>query len=174
MQQVTGFMSNDFGIVNPQGVQVGRVHTIGSGAKRFFMGSREFQLFDADGGYLLGIKDLVTFGRDRWELRDTAGAPLADIVRRFTFFMKKIDVQVVDGPLLQVQAADIFDFGFGITADGVEIARTSRQWAGVGNTLLGRDRYVLNFRPDVRPRDRVAIIGAMIALDLMRQKDQSS
>lgn len=174
MQQITGFMTNDFAIQDPDGTPIGNVHTTGSGIGRFFMGSRSFELYDADGRLLLSINDVLTFGRDRWELDHPDGSRFADIVRKFTFFIKKVDVQVIDGPLVQIESSDIFEFGFGITVGGAEIARTSRQWAGIGNALLGRDRYVLSFRPEVLRRDRLAVIGAVIAVDLMRQKDKSN
>lgn len=172
-QQITGFMSNDFDIFDERGATVGRVHTGGSGAKRFLMGSREFEIYDADGRYLLKIDDTVSLGRDRWQLLDSGGAVFADIVRRFAFMVKKVDVDIVDGPQLALRSSDLFDFSFGVSAGDVEIARTDRQWAGVGNALLGHDRYVLHFRHDVTRRDRLAIIGTMIALDLMRQKSSN-
>ena len=81
MQQITGFMSNDFDILDGTGEQVaGHVTTSGSGLSRFFAGSRSLDVVDADRTPLLHVEDPPGIGFDRFELSAPDGTPLASLV----------------------------------------------------------------------------------------------
>ena len=71
---------------------------------------------------------------------------------------------------------DFFSREFNVVdADDEEIvAQASRERAGFAKALLGHDRYALYYPADTSPDRRLAILGGMIALDLMRAKDASS
>lgn len=46
--------------------------------------------------------------------------------------------------------------------------------AGIGRGLLGHSCYVAVLNPTMPPRERLAVIGGLIALDLMRAEDSDS
>ncbi|WP_341854789.1 hypothetical protein [Brachybacterium sp. GPGPB12] len=79
MQQVTGFMSNDFDILDGAGEHaVGHVTTTGGGVARFFSGARSLRVADADGTPLLRVEDPPGIGVDRFELSAPDGTPVAE------------------------------------------------------------------------------------------------
>src|SRR5699024_6404680 len=120
MQQITGFMSNDFDIPDSAGERavahvatgagrlspflagtrslpvpageraVGDVATGGRGLSRFVAGSRSLDVSDADGTPLLHVEDPPDIGLDRFELSHPDGAPLAQMQSRFTLFSTRV------------------------------------------------------------------------------------
>lgn len=170
MRQVTAFMTNNFDILDRQGEVVGTVITGGSTASRFFMGSRSLTVTEADGRPVLSIEDTVNFGRDTFELADPHGRPLAHLRKRFSFFASRVDMHLADGTVVELHG-NVLSFNFEFRIGELVPARVSRQWSGFGNALLGRSRYMLAFEPDVPPHARAAIIGGVVALDLIRGKE---
>lgn len=170
MQQVTNFNSNDFAVLDAYGAPVGHVRTGGSGAARFFTGSRELDLLDGDGTPLAHISDPMNFGRDRFEVTYPDGRHLAEVLKRISMFSTKVDVSVCDGSELQLQGNFIgFDFRFMLGE--WEIAAVSRQWGGVAAGLLGHSRYALRIREDAPDPVRRAVLSGCVVLDLIRAKN---
>ncbi|MGC5628640.1 LURP-one-related/scramblase family protein [Georgenia sp. Z1344] len=163
MHQVTSFLSNDFDILDEHDRAVGRVLTTGSG---FWGGSRTFEVADADGTVLMHVEDTRDWGRDRYVLTDGAGSALAHVVQRSAFFATKVEIEVTDGGLLELHGS-FWDFDFEVVDGGTRVARVSRSSAGF---LSGKDRYVVELEDRAGPRERLAVIGATIALDLIRGK----
>lgn len=172
LQQVTSFMSNNFDIFNQNGEAVGIIATSGSAMSRMFMGSRTLQVTEADGRPVVKIEDTVNFLRDTFELTDPAGRPLAHLRKRFTFFKQRVDMHLADGTVVELHGS-IFDFNFEFRIGQGSPAQVSRQWSGIGNALIGRSTYTLAFADDVPPHLRAAIIGGVVALDLIRAKQSS-
>src|SRR5690625_2820707 len=82
LQQITGFMSNAFDILDGAGQRVvGHVTTTGGGLARLIAGSRSLDIFDADGTPLLHVEDPIGIGFDRFELSTPDGAALARVTR---------------------------------------------------------------------------------------------
>ena len=50
----------------------------------------------------------------------------------------------------------------------------SRGACRVAEALLGRERYVLGFSPQVPVPEKLGTIGAVIALDLIRAKERNN
>lgn len=171
MQQITTFMSNNFDVLDQHGEAVGVITTSGSVGSRMFMGSRSLTVTEVDGRPVLSLEDTVNFGRDTFELADAHGHPLAHLRKRFTFFRRQVDMHLADGTVVELHGS-VFDFNFEFRVGEVVPARVTRQWAGLGNALLGRSQYSLTFTPDAPPHLRAAIIGGVIALDLIRAKDE--
>jgi len=170
MQQITGFMSNDFDILDGGGEQVvGRVTTTGGGLSRFFGGSRSLDVADVGGTPLLHVEDPRGIGFDRFVLTTGNGAPLAEVTSRFAVLSTRVSIAVADGTPLELHGNMMgLDFEFRV-GDAVA-ARASREWAGLSRGFLGHSRYVLSIDPTVPPQLRAAIIGGSIVLDLIRQK----
>ncbi|HEX7351049.1 hypothetical protein [Brachybacterium sp.] len=173
MQQISGFMSNDFDILDGAGEQtVGRVTTTGGGLSRLVAGSRSLDVADADGTPLLHVEDPFDIGFDRYTLT-TNGAPLAEVSSRFAIMSTRVSIDVADGTPLELHG-DMMGMDFEFRVGEAVAARASREWAGLSRGFLGHSRYVLSIHPTVPPQLRLAIIGGSIALDLIRQKKSNN
>lgn len=173
MDQVRTFMANDFAVHDAAGARVGEIRTQGSALSRMFLGSRQLSVHDADGSRVVLVDDVVNFGRDRFALLDGQQRQLGEVVKEFTVFRKRLTIRLADGEVLDVEGR-MFDFDFRITGAGGPVGQVSRQWAGVAAGLLGRSRYVVTFAPGVPAQLRAAVIGAVVAIDLIRAKEQDS
>lgn len=174
MQQVTGFLSNDFAILDPAGERaVGHVTTTGDGLTRFFAGSRSLDVAAADGTPLLHVEDPPGIGFDRFELSAPDGTPLASLQSRFSVLSTKVGMTLADGFALELHG-DMLGLDYEFRAGDAVAARASREWAGFSRGFLGHSRYVLGFDPTVPPHLRLAIIGGCIVLDLIRAKRSRS
>ncbi len=165
MQQVTGFMSNDFAIENGEGDVVAYGHTRGSAASRMFRGNRQLEIHDLDGTPLFRVEDPMTLGRDRYRVTGPQGEPIAEIVQRISFFR----TSVADGTDLQLDGS-LSGFSFRLMAGQAPVASVDRKWAGFGRAMLGRSRYAVELDPGMPEVVRHAVIGSVIALDLIRDK----
>ncbi|MBK0332803.1 hypothetical protein I8D64_15480 [Brachybacterium sp. MASK1Z-5] len=174
MQQITGFMSNDFDILDASGQQaIGHVTTTGGGLSRLVAGSRSLDVSDADGTPLLHVQDPVGIGFDRFELSSPDGAALAAVRKRFSMLRTKVDLTLADGRVLEL-SGNVLGFDFQFAMQGAVAATVSRSWAGIGRGILGHSRYVLAIEPSVPADLRLAIIGGTITLDLIRRKQENN
>lgn len=172
IDQVTNVMSNDFAISDADGQQVGSIRTEGNALKRMFLGSRRLLVLDDDGTALLRLEDTMTLGRDRMEITDGDGRPLASLVKRMSFLKSRITV-VVDDTELDL-TGNMWGFDFTMSGPRGELATVARSWSGLGKALLGHSRYVVRLTPGVPARERQAVLGSVIALDLIREKESRS
>lgn len=175
LQQFRSGFSPEFDILNDQEQVVGMVGGTESGARRFFLGPREFDVLDADGRRLAHISDVRDFWRDTYEIVRGDGSMLATVTRKMGFFSRRFSIALSTGEEFMVEG-DFFGREFNVVdADDEEIvAQASRERAGFAKALLGHDRYALYYPAGTSPDRRLAILGGMIALDLMRAKDASS
>ncbi|WP_221584714.1 LURP-one-related/scramblase family protein [Microbacterium sp. G2-8] len=167
-QQTRNFSKNDFAIMDGQGQQIAHVETGGSTMGRMFMGARELTVFDGPGNPLIHIRDTVTFGRDRMEILDADGTLLANLVKRIAFFKTHVTLDV-QGEEIHLEG-NIFGFDFQIVGQYGVMASASRQWSGMGAALMGMSTYGVQLAPNLTETQRKAIIGATLALDLIREK----
>ncbi|PFG18571.1 LURP-one-related/scramblase family protein [Serinibacter salmoneus] len=168
VDQVTGFMSNNFAVSDMSGRQVGHIHTEGSALGRMFAGSRDFTVVD-ETGWVLHLHDTMNWWRDRMEIRDGEGIALAEVVKRLAFFRTSCTV-TLDGSALDLTGS-LRGMDFTLTGPRGTLATISRQWAGISRAFLGRSRYVVSMSPDLSHRERRALLGSVIALDLIRAKE---
>jgi uncharacterized protein YxjI len=169
IQQVTGFMSNDFAIEDAQGRPVASIRTTGSMASRFLGGSRRFEVADLSGAGLFHVHDPMTWGRDRYRVTTPDGSPIAELVQRVAFFKTSVQVSVVDGTELRLEG-NFFDHSYRLLVGEHMVAAVDRKWAGLGKALLGHSRYAVQLDPGMPDLVRYAVIGSVIALDLIRDK----
>lgn len=172
MQQRKNFMSNDFDIHDEHDNVIGHVATHGSAAGRFFMGSRTLSVLDLDGSPLAVVTDPVNLGFDKFEIHWADGVPLAQVRKRFTLIHKRVDIEVANGPVIELKGR-LFDFDITFNVGGNAVAQATRQWAGFGRGFLGHSRYALMFTVPTPPREKLALIGGMLALDLIREKENN-
>lgn len=169
-QQTKNFSKNDFAIHDAAGVQVAHVETGGSTLGRMFTGARELTVFDGPQNPVIMVKDTMTMGRDRFEIFDGNGSPLASLVKRITFLKTRVTISML-GEELDLLGS-VWDFDFQITnAQGV-LGTVSRKWSGMGNAFLGMSTYALQLGGNLSVQHRQAIIGSVLALDLIREKQK--
>ena len=168
IQQTKNLMKNDFAILNGEGVQVAYVETGGSALGRMFAGSRQLTVFDGPDNPVLQVKDTMSVGRDRMEIMDGQGNQIATLVKRITFFKTKVTVDF-QGEEIDLDG-NLWDFEFQISARGQVIATVSRSWSGLGNALIGMSTYSVRLAPNLSPGHRLMTVGAVLALDLIREK----
>lgn len=172
IDQVTSFMRDDFAIWDAHGQQVGHILTQGSALSRMFMGSRQLSVANPDGSPLLTVDDVPNFGRDTFDLLSPTGERFGEVVKEFTLFTKRLSVHI--GQESMELQGSFFEREFSIVGSGGEAARVSRSYPGIGAALLGHERYVLSFSPDLPFALRAGSLGAVIALDLIRQKERNA
>ncbi|MCZ9309568.1 LURP-one-related/scramblase family protein [Corynebacterium uberis] len=176
LQQVSAMASNNFEITDSSETVVGTVVTEGSALGRAFLGARELTICDDTGATVVHISDTPNFLHDTYELSDAAGAPLAHLDRRYAFFSDGLNASLADGTTLTL-SGKVFSFDFTVTrGDDTHppIATISRQWAGLGRGLLGHSRYALSFDPHTLAKLRAAVLGTVVALDLLRAKKNNN
>lgn len=168
IDQVTNLLSNDFAVSDADGRRIGRIHTEGSVIGRIVKGSRRLVVIDEDEAPLLRLRDTMNMGRDRMEITDATGQPLATLVKKITLMRSRFSVELDGVPLDLI--GNMWGFDFTMTGPRGTLATVSRSWSGVGRALLGHSRYVVELSPDLAPRERQAVLGTVIALDLVRAK----
>lgn len=173
LQQVRSFLTNDFDILDAEGSPVATIHTEGSTLSRMFRGSRELTVLENDQPVLRITDEVNIFSRDTYTVADGSGAPLATLTRLFTFASKKIQVDLSDGVSL-LCTGSLFSRSFTIARGDAVAARIERRMPGIAEALMGHDRYALSMDPTLPPIYRGAIIGTVIAIDLMSAKDQAA
>ncbi|WHS51234.1 phospholipid scramblase-related protein [Rothia sp. SD9660Na] len=169
VQQTRSFMSNDFEMQSQDGRVLGRVLTTGSTAGRLLKGNRTFDLVDDRGNLLIKIVDPFDFGLDRYELQNPDGSVFAHVQKQFSFMRKRLTIEL-PGLTLELEGS-LFEYDFNITVNGHVAARVAREWGGLVAGLRGKSRYGVNFDPSAPEPVRLAILGGLVALDLIRAKD---
>lgn len=169
-QQTKNFSKNDFAILDAHGMQVAHVETGGSALGRMFAGARELTVFDGPEKPVIKVKDTMTMGRDRFEIFDGNGGPLASLVKRITLFKTRVTISML-GEDLDLRGS-VWDFDFQITGSQGVLGTVTRQWSGMGNALMGKSTYALQLASNLGTQQRQAIIGSVLALDLIREKQQ--
>lgn len=171
-QQTKNFSKNDFAIFDATGSQVAHVETGGSALGRMFVGARELTVFDGPNNPVIQVKDTMTMGRDRFEILDGQGSPLASLVQRITFIKTRVSISML-GEELELLGS-VWDFDFQITGARDVLGTVSRQWSGMGNALMGKSTYALQLDTNLTVPQRQVIIGSVLALDLIREKQNRS
>ncbi|MFW0112552.1 LURP-one-related/scramblase family protein [Rothia sp. P5766] len=169
IQQTRSFLSNDFALEDERGMVLGRVHTTGSLAVNFLKGNRSFDLVDDRGQPLLTIRDPFDLGLDRYELYKPDGSFFAHVQKHFSFLTKRLSIEL---PQLTLNLeGNLLEYSFNIMAGSTVAAQVSRQWGGLTSAIRGKSRYGVHLDPVAPAEVRLAIIGALVALDLIRAKD---
>jgi uncharacterized protein YxjI len=169
--QTKSFSKNDFSITDVQGQEVARVATGGSALSRAFMGARQLTVLDGPENPIIQVKDTVTFGRDRMEILDGAGKPLASLVKRVTLLKTRVTIDV-GSEQIDLQG-DFLGFDFQLVGTQGVWATISREWSGADKALLGKSTYSVEITPLLEAPARRVIIGSVLALDLIREKQKS-
>ena len=172
VDQVTSFVTNDFAIRDIQGNPIGGVVTEGGLGANLFLGNREFSIVDYETGTVAArIVDVMNLWKDTYQVLSPQGHLLVDIIKEITFFHTKLTLAMFDGTRLAVNG-NFFEFEFQVHGPRGMVATISRSWDGAVNYLIGRERYVLSFAYGTPLVVRQGILGAAVAVDLIRAKDR--
>ncbi|RRD50697.1 LURP-one-related/scramblase family protein [Arachnia propionica] len=174
LQQQRQLWRNDFSVLDGQGREIGRVVGTDTGAGRFFLGNRNFVLVDASQQVLAHLHDPFNWGRDTFSITLPDGQPLAHLRKEFSMFRKRISLALGDGTPLEVTGS-FWDRDFEISdTAGNLMARADRKRRTLSEAFLGQDRYQINLTPGLAPGPRLAILAAIIAVDLIRDKEDNA
>jgi Protein of unknown function (DUF567). len=177
VQQTRAGASTEFNIEDAQGALIGLIScTQKSGVRQFFGGAREFDLLEADGTRLAHLSDDRKIWRDTYTLLRADGSQLATVSKQAKLFSRRITTTLTTGEELLVESKGSFsDRELNITSNrsGNVVAQASRERVGFAEALRGHDRYVLHV-PSLSPELRLAILGTVVALDMMRAKEETA
>ena len=174
VDQVRGFLNDSFAIADVHGQPTGWIRSEGGTASRLLMGNRKFLVEDADGAPVVRLNDVVSFGRERMQITAPDGSDLATLIQKISFLKTRIKLELANGRELQMDGS-FFERDFTITSPELgEVARVGRQYRDIGQSLLGRERYVLQFAPQLEPWQRATVIGAVIGIDIIRAKARNN
>ncbi|BCR82455.1 LURP-one-related/scramblase family protein [Arachnia rubra] len=177
VQQTRAGASTEFNIEDAQGALIGLIScTQKSGVRQFFGGAREFDLLEADGTRLAHLSDDRKIWRDTYTLLRADGSQLATVSKQAKLFSRRITTTLTTGEELLVESKGSFsDRELNITSNrsGNVVAQASRERVGFAEALRGHDRYVLHV-PSLSPELRLAILGTVVALDMMRAKEEAA
>ena len=177
VQQTRAGASTEFNIEDAQGALIGLIScTQKSGVRQFFGGAREFDLLEADGTRLAHLSDDRKIWRDTYTLLRADGSQLATVSKQAKLFSRRITTTLTTGEELLAESKGSFsDRELNITSNrsGNVVAQASRERVGFAEALRGHDRYVLHV-PSLSPELRLAILGTVVALDMMRAKEEAA
>lgn len=174
LQQQRQLWRNDFSILDGQGRVIGQVVGTDTGADRFFLGNRNFVLLDSSQQVLAHLHDPFNWGRDTFSITLPDGQPVAHLRKEFSVFRKRISLALGDGTPLEVTGS-FWDRVFEISdTAGNPMARADRKRRTLSEAFLGRDMYQINLTPGLPPGPRLAILAAIIAVDLIRDKEEKA
>lgn len=165
VQQASDWFSTGFDIQDEDGNVVGGVTSTDSGVMKFLGSDRNFVLHETTGAPVAHLSDPMNWGRDRYEIADATGEPLAELVQEWGFFRSSLSLSVADGTLFSL-TGEVFGFNYTVDGPDGQAAQISREWAGLAMSLLRQDRYVVAFSPRTPPVHRAAILSCAIALDM--------
>ncbi|WP_245625763.1 phospholipid scramblase-related protein [Corynebacterium lowii] len=92
--------------------------------------------------------------------------------KRFSFFRNKVDMHLADGRKVELNGS-LWDYDFRFELEGMTLAAVTRTWGGLGRALMGHSRYHLQFTPGLGEELHAAVLGGVVALDLIREKREN-
>jgi uncharacterized protein YxjI len=120
-------------------------------------------LEDAEGHELAKIQSRIMRVRDTMEVEDPDGNRMALVKKAMiTPFRERWDVEVADGPDLEVQG-NVVDHEYTFTDGRTPVASVSKKWFRVADT------YGVEIAAD---QDPVPVLAATVALDMMTHEDR--
>ena len=169
LQQLRAVTRSDFHFLDAAGAPIA---TVTGGNHSFFMGTRELYVSDVTGP-VFHLTDPVDFMLDTFEFFAPNGQPLGRVKQRMAVMNQAFDVEVFDGSRLHLERR-AFSHDITFTLGQFVVGRAAQQWAGFTSFMLGRDQYGLQYDPGAPPHHRIAMLAALLALDLHDAKQQNS
>nr|WP_120491252.1 phospholipid scramblase-related protein [Corynebacterium lactis] len=175
IRQSRTFLRDDFFIFDPNGRKVATIAESGSELKKLFGLTRRFHVAGVEGDGRVGtpifeVSDPYNIIGDSYTIFDCPGGEQLATVRRgliplrarLTLSIEGFDDIEIDGGIMA--------FDFRLTSGGREIARIDKKWNGLAKEFFGKQTYVLHLAPELGRQQRIGIIGAVLAIDLVKSK----
>lgn len=174
IEPIRQFFRVDFVVLGQDRRILGRLLSSGGALGRAMFGNREFVLVDANDQVLAHIADPVNLWRDSFEVISPDGAVLARVRNESVLFGPRLSISLSDEPPLEISGS-LWDREYEISSSsGSSLAHATRARQGCLQLLSSNDTYQLTFRPQVPPQHRLAILGAVLAVDLIRMKARAA
>lgn len=169
VKQTKAMGRDTFAIENPAG------ELLGSARQTLKLGdlvkaSRGVEVFDANGTHLLTIEDPVNLIRDTYVVH-LANPPmqLAKLTKRFAWIGSRFDVHIAGFPDVRIEGRP-FNLNYTLTSQGQPFAQVDAEYSGIGRAVMGKTSYRLRMEQLLDERQRAAVIGIALAIDMRRAK----
>ena len=175
--------SANYTIHHPQGAPLAHVSEEASTAKKVvrFLSKiddklgRTLHVTDPGGVPLLTIRKDFAFAMPTTNVLGPQGEPIGQISKDMSFFKPKFTLEDPGGQPVATIAGDFFSREFGIVdMNGVELARITKQFAGLQELFSEADRYVMQMVQNVQGPFRALIVATSIAVDIVLHENANT
>lgn len=171
VRQLRTMLSNEFTITDAAGTPAATVHTEGGAFKRLFRSAR-LRIKDVSGADLLKIHDPLNIFKDRIDFFDPEETKVAHLSKDFTLLRPAYTLHAY-GQTYTI-SGKFWEFEYRIEHEGRVIATIDRSFDNLGNFLMNKDTYAIQFRQPLTPELKTVIVGAAVAIDRMNEKRDTS
>lgn len=164
----------EFSIYDQSGREIGAVKEVGRNVLTRAISGRSdatrryrLQVQDEYGQIVLSLDRPATFIRSKMIVAWPDGRPVGQIAQKSLGLGKDRFVLTIDTREVATLQSDGWrSRTFGIDANGAEIARITKQWAGgLKERFTSGDHYALQVHETLEPRLRALVVAADLALD---------
>lgn len=145
------------------------IATVNGGPHSMLTGTREFYVSDATGP-VFHLHDPVDFGLDTFEFYLPDGRMLGQVKQRMSFLRRSFDIVIFDGTRLHLERTS-FSRDITFRLGQHVVARAAQHWQGFTEFVMGRDQYGIQIDPGAPPHHRIAMLAALLALDMNEAKE---
>jgi uncharacterized protein YxjI len=176
-------MTNEYRILDPEGDEVGAIREEAQSKSRKLLRfvsdvdqflTHRLSVYEADGTKLLEIIRPAKIMKSTLQIRDGDGEARGAIVQENVFGKKRFGLRGPAGELLgSIDAENWRSWDFAIhDADGSEIARVTKKWAGLLHEgLTTADHYVLEITGPTSADLPFLLVASAAALDIALKQD---
>lgn len=168
VRQTVSIATPAFAIHAPDETLLGAVETVSSDAKILTLGPRDFEIRCGD-EVLAYLVDPLSAFLDHYEILWPDGRPLAVVEQQWKLFGTRVDVAVEGGVRLRIDGAPM-SFDFDVLLGERIVGSVRRDMPTIGKWVMRLDEYTVGFEPDVPPVYRLAVLGAIVAIDRVLAK----
>lgn len=178
IRQTRTFLRDDFFIFDVSGRKIATIAESGSELKKLLGFSRHFHVAEIDrdgrvGEPLFQVSDPYDFFGDTFEIFSCPdGEHLASVRRKLISLTARLTLTVEGLGNVEIDGG-IMAFDFTLRAGDREVARIDKKWNGLTQELFGKQTYALHLSPELDHRQRMAVIGSILAIDLVKSKAKS-
>jgi uncharacterized protein YxjI len=130
----------------------------------------DIQIRDANDRLLIEVKRGISIFLSRVKVYDEEGAYIGGFKQKLFSIGGKFNVLDPHDQVMCMLKGKWTGWDFQFIHDGMELARVTKKWAGLGKELLtSADNYVLEISDEIEPNDnmRKLIIAAVMCIDMV-------
>ncbi|ALA68468.1 LURP-one-related/scramblase family protein [Corynebacterium lactis] len=178
IRQTRTFLRDDFFIFDTHGRKIATIVESGSELKKLLGFSRRFHVAEIDEAGsirepLFQVSDPYDFFGDTFEISSCPdGGHLASVRRKLISLTARLTLTVEGLGNVDIDGG-FMAFDFTLRAGSREIARIDKKWNGLAKEFFGKQIYALHLSPQLDSRQRMAVIGSVLTIDLVKSKAKS-